>query len=176
MGQGLARASAAPPRRGSKARRTHLVVCKLERPDQVGRVSLLLGRQKSERPALAARAARAANSVHVVLVVRGHVVVDDADEVLHVEAARRDGRGHHERRGARLEVGDRSVAVGLVHASVQGDGGVARVHELAEELVRGLVRVDEDEDLPAREKVVEQPAEPLVFRVGRHHLHALLDG
>jgi hypothetical protein len=49
--------------------------------------------------------------VHVVLVVVGAVVVDDKLQLLHVKAARRDGRCHQHLQLASLEVGDDGVTI-----------------------------------------------------------------
>mmetsp|Transcript_27566 Transcript_27566/g.64335 ORF Transcript_27566/g.64335 Transcript_27566/m.64335 type:complete len:390 (+) Transcript_27566:771-1940(+) len=78
----------------------------LHRLDQVGRVLLLLGSDERVRDARVAGTAGAPDAMHIVLVVVGHLVVDDEDEVLDVKTSSRDGGGDQQRDVAALEVGD----------------------------------------------------------------------
>jgi hypothetical protein len=106
-------------------------------------VLALVRRGQRDGVAFLAGAAGAADAVHVVIGLVGQVVVDDHLDAADVDAAGGDVGGDHHANGARLEPGqrglalvERAVGVDLGHAvaGVQDDlghpvGGAARAHE-----------------------------------------------
>ena len=69
----------------------------------------------------------AAHSVHILLVVVGRVIVDDEDQLLHVQAAGSHTRGDEQAADVRLEVIDGGLSVALVLAAMQRQAGVAHL-------------------------------------------------
>ena len=74
---------------------------------------------KSHRHPLAAGASRPADAVHIVFGVVGQVVIHDEFEVIHIDAARRDIRGHEKFKLRLLEFVHHTRALGLGQAAVQ---------------------------------------------------------
>lgn len=69
--------------------------------------------------------------VYIVLAVGGQVVVDDAGDLLHVDAAREQVGGDEHARGARAELAHDHLALALVHVAVhRRHREVALVHRL----------------------------------------------
>ena len=90
-------------------------------------------------------AAGAPDAVHVAVAVGGRVEVDDVRDALDVDAARGDvGRDERVDR-ARLEPGERLLALALGLVAVHRDGGDAGVAEALDEAVRAALRADEHE-------------------------------
>ena len=102
---------------------------------------------KRDRLAFQARAAGAADAVHVILGDVRQVVVDDVRQRLDVEAARGDvGRDQHADL-ARLETLERADARVLRLVAVDRVGVDAVAHELAREAVGAVLGLAEDEHL-----------------------------
>ena len=113
--------------------------------------------------------------MHVVLVVVGHLVVDDDGEPLDVEATCGDRGGDEHADVAILEVGDGRITIVLPHAAVQRGTWQVLLEELTEEVVARLLSVDEDELLPLVVMLAQQVAEPRQLLLRGEHLHVLLD-
>ena len=94
--------------------------------------------------ALLAGASGAADAVDVVLVVAGHVVVDDVIDVVDVDAARGHVGGHQQRDAGGLERVHHAGALGLVQVAVQRLGGDAVAHEVLGDLLHHRLGVAED--------------------------------
>jgi len=126
----------------------------------------LLGGHDRECVAGGLRAAGAANTVHVVLGMLRHVVVDDVADARDVDAARGDvGRDHHFILAA-LEALERVDALLLGAIAVQRGHGVVLLLELAHDAVRAVFRARENEDavVVRRLEEREQQVELLVRR------------
>ena len=105
------------------------------------------GACKADRDAVAARAAGAADAVHVVLGLHRQVVVDDVRDALHVDAARGDVGGHEHFQPAAAQRLQRAVARALVHVAVHGRGRVALAVQVLRELVGVALGRGEDDGL-----------------------------
>ena len=103
------------------------------------------GRDEGDRVAAAARAAGAADAVHVGLGVGGDVVVDDVADPLDVEAAGRDVGGDEDVELAGLELVDGALALHLRDVAVDGHRGVAAGAQLLGERLGLVLGADEDD-------------------------------
>lgn len=112
----------------------------------VDRELLLFRRHERHARPLVPCSTRSSSSVNVVLHVVGNVVVNDEDELLDVETSCRDRGRDHDGKDARLEVVDRLVSVDLLLPAVKRvDASIGLLMELEEEVVGGLLSLDEDE-------------------------------
>ena len=84
----------------------------------------------------------------VVLVVTGHVVVDDVVDVVDVDAARSHVGGHQQRNAGGLERVHHAGALGLVQVAVQRLGGEAVADEVLGDLLHHRLGVAEDHAQP----------------------------
>ena len=133
--------------------------------------------EEGRRDARLARAARAADAVHVgVEVVLGQVELDDVRDVVDVEAARGDVRGHEDVAAPLLEALQRRLPLGLGPVAVDVLRAEFGLGQLALDPRRDVLLLDEDDGLLARRQHGQQQLElrPLVRR-GRVD-QALLDG
>ena len=98
----------------------------LDQPLDVANQPRVVARDQGHRQARLARAAGAADAMHVVLGVERHVVVEDRGQVDDVEAARGHVGGHQQVHVAALEGVERLQALVLRLVAVQR-GGVQAV-------------------------------------------------
>ena len=96
---------------------------------------------------LTAEAARATDTVQVVLGLRGQVIVDDQGDLLDVDAAGKQVGGDEDAGGSRAELAHDDVAGVLVHVAVGGRHGVVALAHLVGEPVDLAARVGEDDRL-----------------------------
>lgn len=68
-----------------------------------------------------------ADSVHIVLMVIGHFIVDHQHQVLHVQPSGSNGSGDEHIADARLEVVDGALSVRLVLGSMKRQARVAHL-------------------------------------------------
>ncbi|RNA26300.1 ATP-dependent RNA helicase [Brachionus plicatilis] len=147
----------------------------LQRLDHVTGVALLLRIQKSVRVTMVTGATGPAAPVHIVLVVVGTVVVDDQNEVLDVEAARRDRRGDQQRHAGLLEKVHDALAVVLVDAAVQRHTRVGVFEQIFAQVVGVLLLVDEHDHAALGLKETEQLEQLEILFVLVDDDHVLLD-
>ena len=105
------------------------------------------GACKADGNPVAARAAGAADAVHVVFGLHRQVVVDDVRDALHVDAARGDVGGHEHFQPAAAQRLQRAVARALVHVAVHGRGRVTLAVQVLRELVGVALGRGEDDGL-----------------------------
>ena len=105
----------------------------------------LARRHERDRVTAAARAAGAADAVHVGLGVGGDVVVDDVADPLDVEAAGGDVGGDQDVELARLQLVDRALALGLGDVAVDRGGGEAAGPQLLGQHLGLALGADEDD-------------------------------
>src|SRR6185295_17678366 len=74
-----------------------------------------------ERLAVAARARRASNAMNVIISGRRHFVVNNKRNVIYIDDARRNVRGHKHAGVSRLEACQRFVSLRLIAIGMQGD-------------------------------------------------------
>ena len=128
--------------------------------------SLLLGQHEGDAVAAAARAAGAADAVHVVVVALRRVEVDHVRDVVDVEPAGGDVRRDERRDAPALELLERALALVLREVAVHRDGrDLVLALELADELVRAVLGADEDEREAAVDaEVLDEPVELVLGR------------
>mmetsp|Transcript_3805 Transcript_3805/g.11859 ORF Transcript_3805/g.11859 Transcript_3805/m.11859 type:complete len:432 (+) Transcript_3805:100-1395(+) len=117
--------------------------------------ALVLARGEVDGHTLAAKAARAADAVQVVLRLGGQVVVNHKRHLLHVDAAREQVGGDEHARRARAELAHDDVARVLVHVSMGGRHGVVATAHLVGEPVHLAARVAENHALRDGQRLVE---------------------
>lgn len=93
----------------------------------------------------AARTRRTTDTVHVVVRVAGHIVVDDQADGGDVETTRGDVRGNEDAGRGGAEAGEVGVTLGLRQETVQGGDAVGEAAEHALEQVGRLGVVAEDD-------------------------------
>jgi hypothetical protein len=113
---------------------------------EIRRVLLLIGLDERDRRPGLAGATGATDTMHVVLVVVRHFVIDDEGEILHIEAACNDGGGDHDRANLALEIGDGELAIQLIHTTVQCGTRITGIVQLSKEMIDRLLLIDEDEN------------------------------
>ena len=96
-----------------------------------------------------------ADTVDVVLLVGGEVIVDDERDLLHVDTTGQEVGGDEDAGGSRAELAHNDIALGLVHVTVHArDGEIARL-ELVGEEVHLSAGVAEDDRLGDGERLVQ---------------------
>mmetsp|Transcript_80388 Transcript_80388/g.206885 ORF Transcript_80388/g.206885 Transcript_80388/m.206885 type:complete len:467 (-) Transcript_80388:685-2085(-) len=109
--------------------------------------AVLCRREERDGLALVARAAGAADAVHVVLEVLREVEVDHRRQLWHVEAARRHVGGHEDEAGLRLEVPERLLACWLLLVAVDRSAEVAGLAQVVAQVLARALGAAENEDL-----------------------------
>ena len=112
-------------------------------------------RHEVDRNTLAPVTATTTNTVQVVLLVRGQVVVDDDIHVVHVDTAGHEVRRHEHTRAAALEHGHHLLALALRHLGVHRRHGVVVAVQLLSDPVDLAARVHEDHGLRNRHGLVQ---------------------
>jgi hypothetical protein len=79
--------------------------------------------------------------VNIVLVVVGHIIVQDQDEVLDVQATCRHACGNKDAANVALEVRDCALPVTLVLAAVQAQAGVPVLQQVPKQRVTLLLQI-----------------------------------
>eukprot|EP00961_Rhodomonas_salina_P167062 2251261-Rhodomonas_salina.2 len=97
----------------------------------------------------------ATDTMDVVLPVGGEVVVDDERDLLHVDATREEIGGDEHARGAGAELAHDELAALLVHVAVQRRDREVAARHLLEEPVHLAPRVDVDDGLRDRQRLVQ---------------------
>lgn len=95
--------------------------------------------------AAAARTRRTTDTVHVVVRVAGHIVVDDQADGRDIETTRGDVRGDEDAGRGGAEAGEVGVPLGLGKETMQGGDAVGEAAEHALEQVGGLGVIAEDD-------------------------------
>eukprot|EP00955_Chlamydomonas_euryale_P058067 356968-Chlamydomonas_euryale.AAC.11 len=117
--------------------------------------ALVITCHKVDCNAFAAKAARAANAVQVVLRLARQVVVDDQRHLLHINAAcQQVGRDEHARR-ARAELAHDDVPRVLVHVAVRRRYGVVALSHLVGQPVNLASCVGKDDRLRDGQRLVQ---------------------
>ncbi len=139
--------------------------------------ALLARGDEQDRIATAARAAGAADAVHVAFGVVRNVVVQHVADALHVQAARGHVGGHQHVQLAILQLLDGLLALRLLHVAVDGGGGQAARLQLACQFLGRRLGAGEDDhaverlgfqDSSQRIELVQAADEPVALAdVGR---------
>ena len=82
----------------------------------------IFGRHQRGRESFLAGAARAADAMHVIVRMDGHIVVEDVTDIGNVEAARGDVGGRQKRNLSTAKAIQRRGARALIHVAVQRTG------------------------------------------------------
>ena len=106
---------------------------------------MLARRGQRDGHALATRAPRATDAMHIALGRGGHVEVDHVREVIDVDAARRHIGGHQQVHHGTARLLHHAIALGLRHAAVQRLHAIAAAHQPVGQLVHIQARATEDE-------------------------------
>ena len=99
--------------------------------------------EQREGDALFPGAARAADAVDIVFVLLGDVIVDDAVDVVHVDAAGGNVRCDEDRELAMAEIGHGLFARGLLDVAMQAVGADARAAQVVTQALAHDLRVAE---------------------------------
>ena len=156
-------------RAGGHLQHGHLL---LDLPLHVAEQPHLARIEEGERHAFLARAAGAADAVHVDLGRGGEIEVHHVAERLHVQSARGDVGGHQHAHRAFLEALEHAVTLLLGEPSVERGRGVARAHQHVGELLHLVAGAAEDERalgaLP-----LEHPHQRRFLELALHHVGGL---
>ena len=131
--------------------------------------------EEREGHAFLARAAGAADAVHVDLGRGGQIEVHHVAERLDVQAARGDVGGHQHAHRAFLEALEHAVTLLLGEAAVQRGGRVARAHQHVRELFHLVAGAAEDERA-LRALPLEHAHQRRFLVLALHHVGRLADG
>ena len=122
-----------------------LLQLRSRQPLDLAELALLLGRQEGDGLSVAARAAGAADAVHVRLGLTGNVEVDHQANAVHVQTAGGDVGGYEDIESAGAQALDEAFALAL--GDVPGDGGRLdpAARQLDGDVLRGGLGAHEDD-------------------------------
>ena len=139
----------------------HRLHIALRQAQNLLKIRALVGRAERDGRAVKARAARAADAVHIRLGHLGNIKIDDMGQLVNVDAARRDIGGHKDAAAPLLERGQRILPGVLRLVPMNGSRGKARAAQIARDAVRPMLRAGKDQhgnQLRVREQMGQQLA------------------
>ncbi len=141
----------------------------------VRKFAVIFVRHKTDRVADRVRAAGAADAMHIIFRVHREIVIHDVRNAVHVNAARRDVRGHEHAHDAVLEIFQRPEPLVLRAVGMQRGRFDARLFQLPREAIGRVFHARENQHHVHR-RIFQQMHEQCGLQMLRHLVNKLCHG